>query len=183
MLKRKFGNRHDWQRITQRRYAQEFVDTDDFKGHITLIDMVKVMEPLTIWLGEKEICIVDDGYMWLQQFPVGINHMVTTIFDGEGNIVKWYIDICLEYGMEKGIPIIDDLFLDIVVLPTGDIYLLDEDELEEALATGVINQGLYDLAWAETKRLMKLIEKDQFDLFDLANLHKKTLEKSLESPV
>lgn len=183
MLKRKYGNRHDWQRITKRRYAQSYLDAESFKGYITLIDMVKVREPLWVTYENRELCLVDDGYMWLQQFPFGKNHMVTTTFDQNGNIVQWYIDICQAYGTDNGIPTIDDLFLDIVALPTGEVYLLDEDELEEALTTDVIDQKIYDLAWTEAKRLLKEIKEGKFDLFDLADLHKKTLEPTLESPV
>lgn len=47
----------------------------------------------------RDVCIVDDGYLLLQQFPFNKNHSVTTMFDAKGNIVQWYIDICLENGM------------------------------------------------------------------------------------
>jgi uncharacterized protein len=181
LLKRKYGDRHDWQRIIKRRYAQSYVDTEDFSGHITLIDMIKVREPLMISYGEKELCLVDDGYRWLQQFPFGKNHMVTTTFDHKGNIVQWYIDICREYEMDNGIPIIDDLFLDIVVLPTGEVFLLDKDELEEAFAVGLINQALYNLAWDEAKRLLKLIEKNEFKPLELSVSHKEHLEGIIEN--
>ncbi|WP_240620311.1 DUF402 domain-containing protein [Peribacillus acanthi] len=36
--------------------------------------------------------------MWLQQFPWGKNHSVTTMLDANGDIVQWYIDIC--FSME-----------------------------------------------------------------------------------
>ena len=181
MLKRKYGDRHDWQRITKRRYAGEYFDTGKFTGYATLIDMVKVREPLYITYEDRDLCLVDDGYMWLQQFPSGENHMVTTTFDDKGNIVQWYIDICHPYEIKSGIPTIDDLFLDIVVLPSGEVFLMDEDELKEALASGVIIQEQYELAWSEARRLMKLIEEDKFGLLELADLHKRTLEELLES--
>lgn len=37
-------------------------------------------------------------------------------------------------------PYFDDLYLDVVLLPSGDMYLLDEDELEEAYANGNISK-------------------------------------------
>lgn len=179
MLKRKYGDRSNWSRILERRYAQDLLDDEDFKGYVTLIDMVKVKEPLYIPYGEKDVCVVDDGYMWLQQFPLQEHHSITTTFDENGEVVQWYIDICLEIGIENDIPWMDDLFLDIVVLPSGEVFVMDEEELDEALDKGIINQELYDLAWDETNRLLALINQQQFKLLRLADIHKHLLEKKL----
>lgn len=92
MLKRKFGDRSDWKRVLARQYAQSYIGSDDFKGYVTLLRIVKVSEPLFVNYEGKQICIVDDGYQWLQQFPSGKNHSVTTMFDAKGHIVQWYID-------------------------------------------------------------------------------------------
>lgn len=101
-------------------------------SYITLLNTIKVTEPLSVNYGERKVCIVDDGYMWLQQFPLEKNHSVTRMFDANGDIVQWYIDICLRNGVENNVPWMDDLFLDIVVLPNGEIIEKDADELEEA---------------------------------------------------
>ncbi|HWL24615.1 MAG TPA: DUF402 domain-containing protein [Ureibacillus sp.] len=180
MLKRKFGDRSDWKRVIERKYSQSSIDTNEFKGYITLLHTIRVTEPLFVRYGEENVCIVDDGYMWLQQFPEGKNHSVTTMFDANGEIVQWYIDICLHNGIEKGIPYMDDLFLDIVLLPTGEIIEKDGDEIEEALTKGIIDQSLYNLAWSEMKTIKSLIEKDSFDLIKLSNKHKETLIKILQ---
>lgn len=180
MLKRKYGDRLDWKRISQRRFAQSFFDTKEFKGYITLLHTIFVTNPLFVNYGDKEVCIVDNGYMWLQQFPSDKNHSVTTMFDAEGNVVQWYIDICLCNGTENGRPWMDDLFLDIIMLPSGEIIIKDADELEEALSTGVINQQLYDLAWNETKNLKSLISTGEFDLVKLSSQHKDALTEFLQ---
>ena len=144
MLKRKYGDRADWKRVEKRKYAQAYHNTKEFNGFITLLNTIKVTEPLITQYEDKEICIVDNGYMWLQQFPFEKNHSVTTMFDADGNLVQWYIDICLENGVENGVPWVDDLYLDVVVLPSGEIIQLDEDELEDALKTGIISKSLYN---------------------------------------
>jgi uncharacterized protein len=92
-------------------------------------------------------------YMWLQQFPIEKNHSVTTMFDARGEIVQWYIDICFRNGIENDIPWMDDLFLDIVLLPSGEIIEKDADEIEDALTKGTIDKPLYDLAWNEVENL------------------------------
>ncbi|WP_260412166.1 hypothetical protein [Alkalihalobacillus sp. TS-13] len=48
MLKRKSGDRKDWERITKRRYAQTYLEMDSFKGYITLLKMDEIKEPLYI---------------------------------------------------------------------------------------------------------------------------------------
>lgn len=179
MLKRKYGDRLDWKRILQRRFAQSFFDTQEFKGYITLLHTITVSSPLFKVYGKKDICIVDNGYMWLQQFPSDKNHSVTTMFDAKGNVVQWYIDICLCNGIDNGRPWMDDLFLDIILLPSGEIIEKDANELEEALSTGVIDQQLYDLAWSEMKTLKSLISAGEFELVKLSSKHKNALTEFL----
>jgi uncharacterized protein len=180
ILKRKSGDRSGWKRVLKRKYAQTHIDTAEFCGYITLLQTVKVAEPLTVPYSNEKLCIVDDGYMWLQQFPQDQHHTVTTVFDAKGQIVQWYIDITLCNGVESGIPWMDDLFLDLVLFPSGDLIVLDADELEDALSTGMIDQSQYDLAWDEVKRLKKLISSGSFDLIKLSRGHMELLSGTLE---
>ncbi|WP_456278978.1 DUF402 domain-containing protein [Bacillus sp. AK128] len=180
MLKRKYGDRSEWKRIVKRKYAQSYLETTEFKGYITLLNTLKVTEPLFVSYGERKVCIVDDGYMWLQQFPLEKNHSVTTMFDANGNIVQWYIDISLRNGVENNIPWMEDLFLDIVLLPSGEIIEKDANELEDALAVGIIDKSLYDLAWSEVITLKSLISTGNFDLINMSNNHKEILSNILK---
>jgi predicted RNA-binding protein associated with RNAse of E/G family len=180
MLKRKFGDRSEWKRIVKRKYVQSYLETSEFKGYITLLNTIKVTEPLSVLYGDKNVCIVDDGYMWLQQFPLEKKHSVTTMFDANGDIVQWYIDICYENGIENNVPWMDDLFLDIVLLPSGEIIEKDADEIEDALSIGIIDKPLYDLAWNEVKKLKDLISTGNFDLIKLSNSHKEILFNKLK---
>lgn len=179
MLKRKYGDRSDWKRVLKREYAQTYLDTKEFKGYITLLNTIKVIEPLSVLYREKEVCIVNDGYIWLQQFPLEKNHSVTTMFDASGEIVQWYIDICLRNGIENDRPWMDDLFLDLVILPSGEVIEKDVDELEEALSNGIIDKPLYDLAWNEIRTIKSLIDAGNFDLIQLSKNHKDILSKIL----
>lgn len=180
---RRYGNRSDWKRIIKREYAQSYVETTEFTGYITLLNLLEVTEPLWVQYGEKRVCIVDVNYMWLQHFPIGKNYSVTTMFDANGEIVQWYIDICYEVGIENDVPWMDDLILDIVVLPTGEIIQLDEDELEEALESGCINQKMYVLAQDEATRITTCMKEGQFYLLDVSKKHKEMLEGYLQKVV
>ncbi|WP_026673002.1 DUF402 domain-containing protein [Alkalihalobacterium bogoriense] len=180
MLKRKFGDRSEWKRVTKRKYSQLYIDSKEFKGYITLLNTIKVTEPLSVRYGEKNVCIVNDGYMWLQQFPLEEKHSVTTMFNAKGDIVQWYIDICLRNGIENDVPWMDDLFLDIVLLPTGEVIEKDADEIENALSDGIIDKTLYDLAWNEMKNIKSLLSTDSFELIRLSNNHKEILSEILK---
>ncbi|WP_343042237.1 DUF402 domain-containing protein [Ornithinibacillus caprae] len=174
-MKRKYGDRANWKRIIDRDYSQEYIQSEKFNGYITLLKMNKVKDKLHVSYGEKDVCIVDHGYSWLQQFPNGKHHSITVTFNEKEEIVQWYIDICLENGIENDIPWMDDLFLDIVVLPTGEIILLDEDELEEALSKGDIDHDLYQLAWQEVEEVLTSIKSGNFELLQLAHEHREIL--------
>ena len=173
MLKKRYGNRLDWKRVLERDYKQLLLDTAEFRGYVTLLSTRKVSAPLLVLNNEKSLCILDDGYSWLQHFPEGERFSLTTMFNAEGEILQWYIDVCKEIGIEDGVPWMEDLYLDIVVLPSGEIILKDEDELEEALVTGIIDQALYDMAWEEAKRIMDLIDRGEFGLLELSKKHMK----------
>lgn len=179
-VKRKFGTHKGWKRILEKQYAQMFIITDEFTGYLSLFHSIKVAESVTKRYNQKEVCILDDGYMWLHQYPLNKNHSITTMFNKDGDIVQWYIDICLEHGTEDNVPWMDDLFLDIVVLPTKEIYLLDEEELVNAYKDNYISNEQYDLAWKEASDILEQLKQDQFRLLALADQHKKQLEKKLK---
>ena len=175
MLKRKYGERPDWSRISKKKYAQTYLETDEFKGYITLLHMVQLTEPLFVQYDKKEVCVANEGYSWLQQFPADQHHSVTTMFNEEGNVIQWYIDICLRNGCEDGKPWMDDLYLDIILFPTGEIIIKDTDELEDAYKSGIIHKELYDLAWKEVNRINRMLCTGDFPLVQLASEHKTQL--------
>ena len=41
---------------------------------------------------------------------------------------------------DQGVPWFDDLYLDVVVVKNGEVFLLDEDELEDALGRNDITR-------------------------------------------
>ena len=180
MLKRRFASRSDWKRIIKRQYVQTHVVNDEFNGTITLLHLVEVSEPLWVQYTGKRICIVDNGYMWMQHFPHSKNFALTTMFDADGEVVQWYIDISSAIGIENNDPWWDDLFLDIVVFPDGEYALLDEDELQEALANGDIDQAMNDFALNEANRIITSIKEGKFPLFQYATKHKELLIELLK---
>lgn len=71
------------------------------------------------------------------------------MYNQNKEIIEWYFDISKEIGSENGVSYEDDLYLDVVVNPDGEIILLDEDELKEALDRLEISKEDYDMAYNE----------------------------------
>lgn len=179
-MKHKSAARPNWSRVPESRFAVIHLDTLEFSGYVTLIILDKVAEPKWVTIQGLDYCLADNGYAWMQQFPVGTNYAVTTQFDALGQPQQWYIDICKQHGVdEQGIPWYDDLYLDIVVAPNGDREILDADELDEALQKNVITQADYDLAWTTAKKVWELIEKKEFGLMQLCYEHRQLLLNQL----
>ena len=146
-MKRKYADRLDWHRVLNRDFICSFFEDDTFKGHITLISIYQVEEPLKRTINGQEICLVDKGYYWMQHFPSDSNYCVTTMLNKNHEVIQWYFDISKNIGVtDIGIPFWDDLYLDVIVFPDGDFYIKDEDELEEALNREYIEEDDYTLA-------------------------------------
>ena len=60
-MKRLQANRPDWKRVTERRFYCAPLDTPDFKGHVSLLCLDAVREPLVVGVNTKRICIADAG--------------------------------------------------------------------------------------------------------------------------
>lgn len=171
-MKRKRADRNDWQRVTKRRFAQLYIEDGAFKGYVSLLCIDKVTAPAFRAPAGKEFCLVDDGYKWLQHFPDGSRYALTTLIDQHDKVVRWYIDICnRHYRDEQGILWYEDLYLDIDVAPDGSMYLLDVDELDEALRLERVSSLEYEIAWREAEKLLYALEEDMFPLLWQSSEH------------
>jgi hypothetical protein len=175
-MKRKFSDRANWRRILKRNYACFPMDDPCFRGFVTLYRIQELRDPLWKEYNGRRMCLADKGYLWMQHFPKGEHFVVTTMFDPKGQVVQWYIDICKTQGLtDQQVPWFDDLYLDIVKLPTGEVLLLDEDELEEALDDGIITQKDSDMAERTAARLLEQIRSHKFPYFELSIKHREIL--------
>lgn len=166
-LKRKNGARDPWPRILERRYEQIDLETPDFTGVVTRLEMTYVRQPLWITSLGQGVRIADVGFVWVHHFPENANHVVTSMFDAHGDLVQHYIDIIWRWGRDtRGVPWFDDLYLDVVVSSTGAVELLDEDELEDALRMGAITLEQHDLARTEAETLLERITSGGFGLLE-----------------
>lgn len=161
-MKRKFADRPNWSRIIKKTYYGMEIKNDEFCGYIGYLSLDKVKEKLWVSYGTNKICIVDEGYVWLQYFPLNKNYVLTATYNEKREFVQAYFDIVSKVGITNvGIPYCDDLFLDIVSLPNGQIFTLDENELSKALEENLISNETYDNAYCEAALLVESIQKGQ----------------------
>ena len=121
------------------------VDEDGLNGYASLIKIKEVHNPVIV--GE-DFCICDVGYSIIEFLPDGEHWALEAMYDRNDKIVEWYFDITSENSIdENGNPYNVDLYLDVVLLPDGQIIVCDENELQDALDNGEITQAEFDLAY------------------------------------
>ena len=140
------------------------IDEKDFKGDIYLNYFIEVAKPFELYKG---VYLYDNEYKWLEFYDYKSRVRLTAIYDENNKIVEWYFDIARSIGKENGIPYEDDMYLDVVFRPNGNIVLLDEDELKEAFDKKEMTKQEYDEAYEVAKNLMKKLKnnKDKVEEF------------------
>ena len=155
----------------KKRYADRFVGNranadlriisisdDYFSGDIYFYKFIDVKDKILIPNGK---CIMDNDYKWLEFYDYSSKVKLTAIYDENSEIIEWYFDIAREIGKDNGIPYEDDLYLDVVVTPSGEIILLDEDELKEAFNKREMTKEEYENAYEEAKQLMNKLKNNK----------------------
>lgn len=179
-MKIRSADRADWQRVLARRFAVKRIDSPDYHGYVSLLRIDAMTEPLYALFGQQRVRIADRGYDWVQHFPDGARYALLSAFDERGELVQWYIDVIGQLGLdERGIPWWEDLYLDIVISPTGEALLVDVDELDEALRQGKVTDMQYDCAWREASTLLTALEADLFPLLWLSDEHRALLVEEM----
>jgi len=144
-MKQKHADRSNWERVIEKRYFQEYINEKNYQGYLTYLCLDKVKEPLNAKYGTKKICIVDNGFSWMMFFPTNELYSVTVMINEEYKVLQWYFDIIHSLELTPdGIPYINDMYLDIVVLPNGELIVKDEDELNIAYNEGLISDEDYE---------------------------------------
>ncbi len=145
---------------SQMRMDAVFPDGGQFHGLVSVIDLV--MGDYYYWempkAGRTPVC--GKGMVWLQLIPEGAHHVITAKFLPESRTVEgicyekavavWYVDVIDGWGCDPdGVAYFDDLYLDVVFDPEGDVVIDDRDELDAAYRSGELSEEQYRGAIAE----------------------------------
>ena len=109
-------------------------------------------------------------------------YSITVMFDDKGNPLEYYFDINIKNITQKGNARTLDLCLDVLVLPTGEYELVDEDDLMYALQNKQISKKQYHEAYIIAHQLMIEIEENFSEVQDkVMHCYNKIYHKSLRN--
>ena len=131
-------------------------ETNTYCGLLTFLPGCK-----EVWAtcNGKPVCMAGVGYKWLKYLPLDEYWCLSVLYNPENEIVEWYFDISKKNFIdENGTPCTDDLFLDLVILPDGQMIVLDADELQEALERKEITTDDYNHAY----KVLEQIKDSQY---------------------
>ncbi len=165
-LKKRYADRFLKDENCDKIYKIKTIKEEDFTGDICYYEFKDVINKITIPNGK---CILDNGYEWLEFYDYNSKIKLTAVYDNNKKIIEWYFDIARRIGKENNVPYEDDLYLDVVVTPTGELILLDEDELKAAYDRLEVNKKDYDMAYNEANQLMKKLENNKDKLEEFTN--------------
>lgn len=134
------------------------INNEDFIGDIYLNNFKKVVTPYML---ENGVCLQDNNYKWLEFYNYNAKVLLTAMYNQNNEIIEWYFDIARSIGKENNIPYEDDLYLDVLVKPNGEIILLDEDELKEAYERLEITKEEYDETYKVANDLIEKVKGNE----------------------
>ena len=134
-----------------------FLDEENY--YISVKKLIHLSEKFII---RNNVVAMDDGYFIMEIIPKKGNYALRIFIDSNKNIVEYYFDIIKESGIDEEykVPYFIDLYLDIAVLYTGRIDILDEDEFIEAYEKKDITKEEYEIVLKTKEKLLKEIKKD-----------------------
>lgn len=151
-IKERYLARENWRRITKREYAEKPFNLGGLRGVVGILRILEVSEPFRAEVCGKLTTLADAGITWIELLPEGENWCLTAMYQGK-KMLQFYFDVTLE-NLTAPPARFCDLFLDVIVDPDGNKKLLDRDELDQALAEGVITAEQHSLALSVADRLL-----------------------------
>ncbi len=148
-------DRPNWNRILKRTMHRRPVCIDGHEGLAHILIMDEVREPLV----KNGITIVEQGMTWLQIALRDTRFWLTAMFDQGNRLVQIYFDIAAAVHFDDPlVPTFEDMYLDLLLYPDGHHKVLDEDELDQALAAGEITEGAYRTARKDLEQLISFLQ-------------------------
>ncbi|MCH5286063.1 MAG: DUF402 domain-containing protein [Christensenellaceae bacterium] len=152
--------RSDWHRILERDYVCRACETDGMREMESVLTIKEITAPLRVHNGAEQVTIVEKGYRWVQIAREGAFVWLTAMFDDAARLLQMYFDITAGNRFDApDNPTFRDMYLDVVVTAAGKISVLDQDELDEALAKGNITPDEHDHAEAVCRGLCAWLEE------------------------
>ena len=141
-----------------------YLDEED--KYIIVKKLIKLSKKFII---QNDVIAMDDGYYVIEIVPKNKNYALRLFLNDKKEIVEYYFDIIKESGIDKElkVPYFIDLYLDITIQKSGQVNILDEEELNNALNNKDITKKDYELVLKVKEQLLKEIKEQSNDLMNL----------------
>ena len=129
-------------------------------------DMILALEPnliITSWNVLKPRRDISRG---VSVYFIDKGIKVSKVFDNAGQMVYWYCDIIeTHYDEKENIYTFNDLLIDVIVYPDGQVEVLDMDEFADAMEQGILSVGTIAHAMRATDDLLHTIYAGEFEKY------------------
>lgn len=129
-------------------------------------DMILALEPnliITSWNVLKPRRDISRG---VSAYFIDKGIKVSKVFDNAGQMVYWYCDIIeTHYDEEENTYTFNDLLIDVIVYPDGQVEVLDMDEFADAMEQGILSVGTIAHAMRATDDLLHTIYAGEFEKY------------------
>lgn len=143
---------------------------DEPLAYTALINFLPGCKEYHFNVADQRIHLAGKGCKWLVYLPLDEHWSITTFYDTNNEIQEWYFDISKgNFIDEDGMPCIDDIFLDLAILPDGRTITVDADELQDALDKNEITVDDYDHAYRVHNEIIQSKWNDAKMLTALSN--------------
>lgn len=141
-----------------------YFDKEDY--YLVIKKFINVEKPFILQSG---VCLIDNGYYMAEVIPKKENYIMRIYFNEKKERIEYYFDVTLKNGLDEksNIPYYDDLYLDVTINRNGEVKVLDEDELLEALNRKEISEDEYNLANKTKESLLESIINKNNKYMDL----------------
>lgn len=121
---------------------------DEEAAYSALVKFLPGCKEFLYNLADKQIHVAGNGCKWLIYLSLNEYWSIITFYDTNNEVQEWYFDISKgNFIDENGMPCIDDVFLDLAILPDGRTVTVDADELQDALDKKEITVDDYNHAY------------------------------------
>lgn len=132
--------------------------------YISIKKLINITKPFII---ANNIIAMDNGYYIVEIIPKIGNCALRLFLDDKKEIIEYYFDIIKESGLtEDKVPYFIDLYLDITVDRNGNINILDQSELDDALREGDISNEDYNLVIRVKDEIINSIKNNTCTLME-----------------
>lgn len=126
-------------------------DTLLYRSEELLVTRWKAIRPRADFASGVSFTFLKEGYK------------ISRFYDASGSFLYWYCDIIdVNYDLEKDTYTINDLLVDIKLMPEGRLKVLDTDELAEALEKGLVTVEQSCRSLRKLDELLKMIYEGTF---------------------